>query len=63
MVDWLVNFMNNAEVMGQLLTAQRVIQMEKEEGLDYTKDEDTMNMLRSNYRINAKRILEAEKPS
>lgn len=55
-VSWLIRHMNAAESLGELATAARVIKQETELGEEYTKDKGWMNLLRTNYEINKKRI-------
>lgn len=51
-----VKMMNGAETMDELARVGRLIAEQVKRGYDYTKDEETMTMLRSNYGINLKRI-------
>jgi hypothetical protein len=51
-----VKMMNGAETIEDLKRVGGFIKKQIDIGSDYTKDQDVMTMLRSNYEINLKRI-------
>lgn len=55
-IQWLIDYMDNAEHQGALLTVGRIISLEKAEGHEYTKCSETMAMLRKKYKENEVRI-------